>query len=112
VKGGKAVGFFGAVGAQDEVEEGGFLGLQLLLLFGLAQVGVDADVVLALVFPQVEEFKGAIVPTLGLELALHADQALSGGMDRELAQVADDPFAPQFFGYSGSGAGAAEKVGH
>ena len=111
VEGGEALGLFGAVGAQDQVEEGGFLFLQLLLLFGLAQVGVDADVVLALVLAQVEDFEGAVVLAFGLQLPLHADQPLAGGVDGELAQVGDDPLAAQFFGHGGRGAGAAEEVG-
>ena len=111
VEGGKTVSLFGAVGAQDEVNKGGFLFRQLLLLFRFAQVGVDADVVLALVLAQVEDLKGAVVLAFGFQLPLDADQTLAGGVDGELAQVADDPFAAQLLGHSGGGAGAAEKVG-
>ena len=83
----------------------------MLLLLRLAQVGVDADVVLALVLAQVEDFKGAVVLALGLELPLHADQPLAGGVDGELAQVADDPLAAQLLRHGRRGAGAAEEVG-
>jgi hypothetical protein len=61
----KAIGLFSPVGAQDQVQEGGFLFCQLLLLLRLPQVGVDADVMLALVFAQVKDFKGAIVLAFG-----------------------------------------------
>ncbi|MBT9177525.1 MAG: hypothetical protein DDT20_01859 [Firmicutes bacterium] len=111
MEGGKAVGLLGAVGAQDEVNEGGFLFRQLLLLFRLAQVGVDADVVLALVLTQVEDFKGAVVLACGFQLPLHADHALAGGVNGELAQVGYYPLAAQLFGHGGGGAGAAEEVG-
>jgi len=43
----EALGLFGAVGAQDQVDEGGFFGLELFLLLGFTQVGVHADVMLA-----------------------------------------------------------------
>ena len=112
MEGGKAVGLFGAVGAQDQVNEGGFLFRQLLLLFRFAQVGVYADIVLALVLAQVEDFKGTVVLALGFELTLHADHALARGVDGELAQVADDPLTPQLFGYRRCGAGTAEEVGN
>ncbi len=82
-----------------------------MLLLCLAQVGVDADVVLALVLAQVEDFEGAVVLALGLQLALHADHALAGGVDGELAQVGDDPLAAQLLRHRGGGAGAAEEVG-
>jgi len=36
VEGVEAIGLFGAVGAQDQIDEGGFLFFQLLLLFRLA----------------------------------------------------------------------------
>ena len=107
----KPVRLLRAVGPQDQVEERRFLFLQLLLLLRLAQVGVDADVVLALVLAQVEDFKGAVVLALGLELPLHADQPLARGVDGELAQVADDPLAPQLLRHRRRRAGAAEEVG-
>jgi len=61
VKGVEAIHLFGAVGTQDEVEKGSFSFLKLLLLFCLAQVGVDADVVLTLVFAEVENLKGTVI---------------------------------------------------
>jgi hypothetical protein len=73
-------------------EQDRFFLLQLLLLLRLTQVGVDTAVVLAFVLAQVEDLKGAVVLAFGLELALHADHALTGGVDGELAQVGDDPF--------------------
>jgi hypothetical protein len=76
-----------------------------------AQVGVDADVVGAFVAAEVENFEGAVVFAFGLELALHADQALAGGVNGELAEIGGDPLAAQFFCYSSGGAGAAEEVG-
>jgi len=42
---------------------------------------------LALIPTQVEDFKGAVGLVLGLQLALHADQALARGVGCELAQV-------------------------
>ena len=81
------------------------------MLFRLAQVGIDAYVVLTLVFTQVEDFKGAVVLSLGLQLPLDADQPLAGGVNTELAQVTDDPLTPQFLRYRRRGAGAAEEIG-
>ena len=108
----EAGGLFGAIGAQDQINEGGFLFFQLLLLFRFAQVGVHADVMLALVLAQVEDFKGAVIFAFGLERALNADQALARGVDGELAQIADDPPASELLGHSGRGSGATEKVSH
>jgi hypothetical protein len=81
------------------------------LLFRFAQVGIHPDVVLALVLAQIEDFKGAVVLAFSFEPSLDANQALARGVDGELAQVADDPFAAQFFRHDRRGAGAAEEVG-
>ena len=66
---------------------------------------------LALVLAQVEDFKGAVVLALGLQLPLHADQPLARGVDGELAQVGDDPLAPQLLRHCRRRAGAAEEIG-
>ena len=99
----EAIGLFGAVGAQDQVYERGFLFFQLLLLFRLAQVWIHADVMLAFVLAQVEDSKGAVVFAFGFQLPLHADHALSRGVDGELAQVADDPLSAQLLRHCRSG---------
>jgi hypothetical protein len=112
VEGNKALGLFGAVRAQYKVDEGGFFFFQLLSLFRFAKVGVDADVVLALVLAQVENFKRAVVLAFGFQLPLHADEALASGVDGELAEVADDPLTPEFFSHRRRRAGTAEEVGH
>ena len=65
LKRGESIGFFGGIGAQDEVGEFLFSFFQLLLLFGFAQVWIDADIVLALVFAEVEDFKGTVVFSIG-----------------------------------------------
>ena len=110
VEGGETIGLLRPVGAQDQVQERRFLRRELLLLLLLAQVGVDADEMLSLVLAEVENFEGAVVFSFGLELSLHANHSLTRGVDGELAQIADDPFAAQFLGYGSSSSGAAEKV--
>jgi hypothetical protein len=107
---GKAVDLLGAVSAQDEGDEGGFFGRELLLLFFLAQVGVDADEVLTLVFAQVEDLEGAVVFAGGFQLALYTDHALARGVDGELAQVGHDPFAAQSFCDICRGARPTEEI--
>jgi hypothetical protein len=67
--------------------------------------------VLALVLAQVQDFKGAVVFALSLQLSLHADQPLAGGVNGELAEVADDPLAAEFFRHRRRGARATEEVG-
>jgi len=59
VEGIETLSSFGAIGTQDQIYEGGFLLLQLYLLLDVAQVGVDADVMLALVLSEIEDFKRA-----------------------------------------------------
>jgi hypothetical protein len=108
---GEASHGFGLIGLEDEGKKIGFFLAELLLLLFFAQVGVDADVVGAFVAAEVEDFKGAVVFAFGLELALHADQALAGGVDGELAEIGGDPLAAQLFCNGGGGAGAAEEVG-
>ena len=112
VERGKASRLLRAVGPQDQVEERRFFFFQLLALLFFAQVGVDADVVLAFIFAQIENFKGTIVLALGLELPLDADHPLTCGVNGEFAQIADDPLASQLFGHRGGSARAAEEVGH
>jgi hypothetical protein len=82
------------------------------LLFGSAQVGIDADEMLALVFAEIKDFESAIVLALSFQLSLHADEPLAGGVDGELTEVADDPFTAELFGDGGGSARAAEKVGY
>jgi len=41
---------------------------------------------------------------------LYADHALAGCVNSELAEVADDPFATQFFRYGSGGAGATKEI--
>ena len=55
---------------ENERDELGFLGGELFLLFFLAQVRIDADVVLAFVFAEIEDFEGAIGLVLRLAFAL------------------------------------------
>jgi hypothetical protein len=69
------------------------------LLFFFAQVWIDADVVLAFVFAEVEDFECAICQVLGLAFALHADKPFARGVDGELAEIADDPLAAQLLGH-------------
>ena len=110
MKGGEVVGFFGGVSAEDEVDKRLFLLFQLLLLLCLAQVWIDADEVLTLVLAEIEDFKGAVVYPIRLELTLDSNHPFAGGVDGELAEVCTNPFAPQFFGNGGGGAGAAEEI--
>ena len=88
-----------------------FLLYQLFLLFFLAQVWIDTDIVLTLIFAEVENFKGAVVFAVGFELTLDSNHPLAGSMDGELAEVCSNPHASQFFGNGGSRARAAEEVG-
>ena len=77
----------------------------------LSQIWVDADIVLALVFAEVENLKSAVVIAIGFQLTLDADDSFTRGVDGELAEVRGYPLAPKFFGNGGSGAGATEEVG-
>src|SRR5262249_45204108 len=87
--------------------------LRNLFLFVLfAEIWVDADVVLALVLAEIEDFKGAIVSACLLELALNSDEALARCMYRELPEVGSDPLTAEFFGDGRRGAGAAEEIGN
>ena len=81
------------------------------LLFGFPQVRIDADIVLALVFAEVENLKSAVVIAIGFQLTLDADHSFTRGVDGELAEVRGYPLALKFFGNGGSGAGATEEVG-
>ena len=112
MKGGESVHLFGAVGPQDQGQESLFPGRKLGLLLGLAQVRIDAHVVLALVFAEVQDFKGAVVPVVFLELALDPDEALARGVNGEFAQVRANPFAAQLFGHGRRGPGPAKKIRH
>jgi hypothetical protein len=85
VEGGEAVRPFGAIGPQDEVEKRRFLLLKLLLALFLAQIRVHTDIMLALVLTEVEDFKRAVILTLGLQSALHTNHALAGRVDGKLS---------------------------
>ena len=65
---------------------------------------------LAFVFTQVEDLKGAVVLALGLQLPLHADKSFAGGVDGELAQVADNPSTAELFSHGRCSARAAEEI--
>ena len=66
---------------------------------------------LALVLAQIEDFKRAVIPALYFQLPLHANQAFTRRVNGELAQIAGDPFAPEFFRHRRRGAGTAEEIG-
>ena len=85
---------------------------QLFLLFGFPQVRIDADIVLALVFAEVENLKSTVVIAIGFQLTLDANHSFTRGVDGELAEVGGNPLAPEFFGYGGGGSGATEEVGN
>lgn len=53
----EARGFFGAVGPEDQIQKCGFFFGELPLLFGFAEVWIDADVVLPFVFAEIEDFE-------------------------------------------------------
>ena len=108
----EALGIFRLVCLQYQLQKGRFLLLLLNALFLLAQIFIDAHIMLALIFAEIENFKGAIGLAFLLELALHAKQPFSGGMDGELAKVCGNPLTAQFFSYCRECAGATEKVGH
>jgi len=107
----EAGGPFCFVGSQDQREEIGLFGFELLVLFFFAQVGVDADEVLPFVTAEVENLKSAIVVAGLLPLALHADQPFACRVNGELAEIADNPLAIQFLGHRRGGAGPAEEIG-
>lgn len=106
------VHLFGPVGPQDQVQKRGFFFFELFLLLLLAEVRIDADVVLPLVLAQVQDLEGPVVASLGFQVALDADHSFAGGVDGEFSQVADDPFATQLFRHRRGCAGATEEVGH
>jgi hypothetical protein len=70
-------GLFGFVGFENQFQELRFFGFELFLLLFFAEVGIDADEVLAFVTSEVENLKGAIGLAGFLALALNADQALA-----------------------------------
>src|SRR5690606_38334909 len=100
------------VGAQDQLAELGFLLRQRLLALLRTEPATDVEVGLALVASEVEQFEGAKRLVGGLELALHADQALASSVNRELAQISADPFATKPFCYSGRGPRPNKKICH
>ena len=68
-------------------------------------------IMLAFVFAEVQDFERAERLSSALQLALDADEPLARGVDGELAQVADDPFAAELFSHGGRRARAAEEIG-
>ena len=64
MEGGEALNPFRPVGPQDQVNKSGFFLLKLLVLLGFTQVGVDANVVLALVLAQIQNLKGPVALAL------------------------------------------------
>src|SRR5208283_4643928 len=89
------------VGPQDQVEERSLFFFELLLLIRLAQVGINADIMLALVLSKIEDFKGPVVLAIFLQLPLHANHSLTRSVYGELPQIADYPLTTQLFSDSG-----------
>ena len=73
--------------------------LRALLFF--AQVRIYADIVLAFVFAEIKNLESAIGLVGLLALALHADQPLARGVNRELAEIGNDPLAAKLLRDSG-----------
>ena len=84
---------------------------QCLLALLASETAGDVQVDLPLVAAEVQHLEGAEWLILGLARALHLDEPLARRVDRELAEVGDDPFAADLFGYCGGHAAAAEEVG-
>src|SRR5665213_281722 len=97
VEGGKAVGLLGAIGAQNQFQEGRFLLRKLRLLLRFAQVRIHADIVLPLVLTEVENLEGAVVLAFSLKLPLDTDKPLSRSVNRKFPQVACNPSSTEFF---------------
>jgi hypothetical protein len=76
-----------------------------------AEPPADVEVGLALVAAEVEHLEGAERLACRLQIPLHLDQPLAGGVDAELAEIAGDPLAPELFSHGGGGAGTAEEIG-
>ena len=81
------------------------------MLFHLAQVGVDADEVLAFVPAEVENFKSAVILAFSFELPLDTDESLAGGVDGKFTQVGNDLLTGKLFRHSRGGPTSAEEVG-
>ena len=67
---------------------------------------------LAFIFAEIENFKGAIGLAFFLELALHAKQPFSGCVNGKLAKIRANPLAAQLFGDSRECAGTTEEIGY
>ena len=89
---------FCSVGMENKGNKIFFLLLKLLLALLFAEVGVDADVMRAFVFTEVEDFEGTEIFTLGFKRPLDLDHALAGCVDGELTEVGADPFTVELFG--------------
>ena len=101
----------GAVGLEDQFQKRRLFCFQLFLLLGFAEIGIDPDVVLPLVSPQIQNLKCPEILPLGFQLPLHADQPLGRGVDGEFAQVGGDPLPPEFLRHRRRRAGSGEEVG-
>ena len=106
----KAISLFGAVGTQDQINKGGFFFFQLFLLFCFAQIGIDADIVLALILAQVEDFKSPIILAFGFESRCTPIIRLRVVWIANLPRSCN-PFTPQLFCHGGCCARATKKVG-
>jgi len=82
----------------------------LLLLFRFTQIGIYANIVLALVFTEVKYFKRPVVFPIGFEFALDTNNALARCVDRKFAEIACHPFATKSFGGLCRSAGPTEEV--
>src|ERR1700730_7633846 len=80
----EAVGPFRAIGPEDQVYKCGLLLLELLPLFRLPQIGVDADIMLTLIPTKVKDFERAIILPFSLQFSLSTNDSLSRRVDREL----------------------------
>ena len=102
----------GFIGPNNQAFKIDFFLFPLFFFLVIMQVRIDPDIILAFVFSQIKDFKGAkVLPGL-LELSLDTDHPFSGGMNGEFAEIGPDPLAVQLFCHRQGRAGSAEEVGN
>ena len=86
------------VGAEDQFPELALLLREGLLLLLAGQSPPDVEIRLTLVATEIQDLERAEGLVGGLQLTLHADEALAGRVNAELAEIRGNPLAAELFG--------------
>ena len=100
------------IGFKNQLQKSRLLCHKLFLPLFLAQIFIDAHIMLTLIPAKIEHLKGTIGLAFFFKLPLYPKQTFSCGMDGELAQICGYPLAAKLFSDCRERSRTAKEIGY